>query len=244
MSVNEIMNSGGARPYRRRKLIINPSLQWKYALTLGLAVFFVTSILSCTLFAALHEQARHRVMFPHSDTSNVGLLILLTAFGFSVLTAGVVGFWMVITTHRICGPLFLLDRYFRQLADGHLPKLRPLRRKDEFKELFRTFGHVVERIRGDRQAELNLVNKALVTAKTDPYVNEKECRKALDDVTRQLEDLRNMLTAGLASEPPHASRGHGRHTYGDVAGANPSNIAGDSGKPAPAHPKRTPVGVA
>lgn len=229
-----------ARPYRRRQLIVNPKVQWKYALTLGSAVFLVSSILSCTLFAALHEQARHRVMFPHSETANVGLLILLAAFGFSVLTAGVVGFWMVITTHRICGPLFLLDRYFRQLADGQLPKLRPLRRKDEFKELFRTFGRVVDRVREDKQAELALVDRALATAQIDPFVNEKECKKALEDVARQLADLRSLLDQSLIGEPSHA-RTPGRHRAGD---SSVSNVTGDSGKPAPAHPKRTPVGVA
>src|SRR3990172_9454749 len=119
-----------ARQFRRRQMIVNPAFQWKYALSLGLAVFLVSSTLSCSLFAALHEQARHRLLFPASYSTDVATLILLSAFGFSVLMAGVVGFWMVLVTHRVCGPLFVLERHFRQLAAGRLPSLRPLRRKD------------------------------------------------------------------------------------------------------------------
>ena len=181
-------------------------------------------------------------MFPQTDAASVGLLILAAAFGFSVLTAGVVGFWMVITTHRICGPLYLLDRYFHQLADGRMPKLRPLRRKDEFKDLFRTFGRVVERIRNDKQTELTLVNNALLATKTDPFVNEQECRKALEEVSRQLEGLRTLLTESLTGDDPTHSRG-GRTAWEDSSTPSSTN-PGNSGKPAPAHPKRTPVGAA
>ena len=83
---------------RRRKYLINPAFQWKHAITLSLAVFLLSSILSCVLYSVLHEQARHRIMYPMSYSMDVGTVILFSAFGFSVLTAGAVGFWCIFTT--------------------------------------------------------------------------------------------------------------------------------------------------
>jgi hypothetical protein len=214
---------------RRRKYIINPAFQWKYALTLGLAVFLVASIVNCAVFASLHEQARDRFIHPTSYSSNAGMLILMSAFGFSVLTAGAVGFWMVITTHRICGPLFVLDKYFRYLAAGRLPGLRPLRRKDEFKDLFKSFTRAVDRIRADQQAELGAVTKALASARSDRYMDEQACRQALDTIARQLENLRRTMADSLGEEPAE----------------RPSPNPKDGSRPAaPLPAKPAPVGAA
>lgn len=189
-----------AKPLRRRrKYLVNPGFQWRYAISLSLAVFLVSSILSCAVFTTLHEQARHRIIHPSAYSTNTGMVILLSAFGFSVLTAGAVAFWMIITTHRICGPVFVLDRHFRQLAAGSVPNLRPLRRKDEFKDLFKSFTRAVDRVRADKEAALSVITKAHAAARSDRHMDEQACRQALDSISRQLDSLRRNLAEGLGT---------------------------------------------
>ena len=57
-------------------------------------------------------------------------------------------------THRICGPLFVLDRYFTELAAGRFPRVRSLRQKDEFKDLHQSFQKAVEALKEQKRIEL------------------------------------------------------------------------------------------
>ncbi|MDH7555139.1 MAG: hypothetical protein QHH74_15970 [Spirochaetota bacterium] len=47
-------------------------------------------------------------------------------------------------THRVAGPMFLLKRYMNEIIEGKVPKIRPLRKGDEFKDVFDTFVTMVE----------------------------------------------------------------------------------------------------
>jgi hypothetical protein len=53
-----------------------------------------------------------------------------------VVIQGIVLFFiLIVKTHRIAGPIFVMSMYMRQIRDGSIPdKLRPLRKKDEFKD--------------------------------------------------------------------------------------------------------------
>lgn len=47
-------------------------------------------------------------------------------------------------THRTAGPLFVLNRYITELKQGKFPEVRPLRKNDNFKDLFKNFRELVE----------------------------------------------------------------------------------------------------
>jgi hypothetical protein len=182
---------------RRRQYIVHPKIQWKHALTLGAAVFLFCIILSCGLFASLHEEARRRVINPAEYRGSLFTVILSASLVYSALTAGVICFWMLLTTHRLCGPVYVLEQNLECIAEGRIPQLRPLRAKDEFKDVFVTFGRAIDRVRKDKEVQLAGVNKALASARDDRFTCEQECRDALEAVRCQLEGLRACLTEGL-----------------------------------------------
>jgi hypothetical protein len=182
-------------------------------------VFFLTSVLSSGLYVLLHHQARMRFMSPETYSGEVGLVILLAAVLFSALTAGAMCVWSILMTHRVCGPLHLLHGYISELRDGHLPKVRPLRKKDEFKDLMDAFSAAVETLRDQKQRELAVYRKVLETANVG--VTDIGSRSAgLDSGVHPLVSLRDAAIEALGGETP-----------------------GDTSEPPVPGRRQTPVGV-
>jgi len=180
---------------RRRSYFVNPAFQWKYAITLGFAVYLTTTILCCILYATLFEETRQRVINPLGANFNAGATILLAAFLFAVLTAGTVVALGVITSHRICGPLFVLEGYFRQIAAGKVPSPRALRKKDEFKEVFASFVQATERMRSDRQKQVEVLNGLVNQVRAVDYSDRQACVDALRSLSKELSDLQGRLSS-------------------------------------------------
>ena len=195
------VNRAGGKPGRRRLFFINPAFQWKYTLTIVLTVFCTTSVISTILYTVLHEQARLRVMQPESYVANVTSVVLISAFVFSALTAVALGFWCIVATHRICGPIFVLQRYMSQLAAGQIPTLRSLRKKDEFKELYAVCSRAVESLKVARRNELTLIGQAREALNQAGSGDDDNRRNALDRVATQLDVLQQAAEEALGKEP-------------------------------------------
>ncbi len=202
MAIGDTQNeqSKGNGLNRRRQYLVNPGFQWKYTISLALVVFLITTCLSSVLYGLLHQQARQRVMHPETYTASVGLVMVTFAVAFSMVTALGVGIWCFFITHRICGPLFVIDRYLRQLANGAIPKLRPLRKKDEFKDLFATFSRATDALRERKQQHLTTLTKIATTARSVDEADDASCKDALASMTKQLDELRGELAAALGEE--------------------------------------------
>lgn len=191
---------------RRRTRIINPSFQWKYAGLTALIVFFVSSIIATVLYSVLHHQARMRLIDPEHYTAEVTMVILIFAVGFSALTAGGVALWSLVITHRIAGPLYVLDKHFCQLAGGRLPTVRGLRRKDEFKELMVSFSQAVESLRQNQRMELQVLDE-LAKLASESVDDPSGRQQALQTVAAKIETLAAKNRAFLGDEsqqPPPA----------------------------------------
>jgi len=144
MSSASTKPAGGKHLRRRRNLIINAKFQIKYAATIMIGVFLGSSLVSFLLYGLLYHQARQRLL--HLAPSNVmenTYAIILFAAAFSMLMAVALGAWSIIMTHRIGGPLYVLQKQLEELAQGRIPKPRRLRKNDEFRELFATFKEFV-----------------------------------------------------------------------------------------------------
>lgn len=74
--------------------------------------------------------------------------LLIAVAGILILHGIVLFFVLILKTHRIAGPIFVMSMYLRQMIDGKIPEnLRPLRKKDEFKEFYSLFCAMVETMR-------------------------------------------------------------------------------------------------
>ena len=121
----------------------------------------ISSLMSVLLFNSLHDQARQRLLHTGIAASgDVTGVIIATCVAFSAIVALAFGVWCLVFTHRICGPLFVLERNLNELAAGNMPPHRPLRKRDEFREIHAAFWQVVRALRNNKQATLATLTEA------------------------------------------------------------------------------------
>ena len=218
---NVMAADSGRATNRRRQYVINPSLQWKYALTIAAVVFLVSSIISSIQFGVMHYQARERLIHPEMLSGSSSMTMLMFGLAFSVLTAGGVGLWFMTITHRMCGPLFVLERHLKSLIGGTIPTVCPLRKKDEFKGLFSTFMKTMDALREEKRADHEALTQALAMTRAAAVGEGMEGGESLSKLTNHLE---NMLAA--ASEAIGEEAGGATRSSGSFSPANESTPVG------------------
>ncbi len=83
------------------------------------------------------------------NRNNKILILILIIF---VTVQSVFLFYLLIKrSHRISGPVFLLNRYISELKKGKFPEIRPLRTRDDFKDLFDNFREMVDYFKKKRR---------------------------------------------------------------------------------------------
>lgn len=172
--------------HQRKQYLINPGFQWKIAGTIAVGVFVLSIIIGIVQYGTLHQQARLRAANPGTYVAPVTSVMVCFALGFAALSAGGVGLWSILMTHRICGPMFVMKRYLNDLAQGRIPSLRPLRKRDEFKDLYEAFDQAVTALRTAKQRELVQLRTALETARE---CQSKESGRAADQLAAVVERI-------------------------------------------------------
>lgn len=189
----------------KRSYIINPAFQWKIAGWLMVDVAAVCALMGVILYGVLEQRARAQVLGVGTEAVGAGTLILGFALIFSVLAAATFGMFSIIMTHRLCGPLHVLGRYFNDLAGGRLPKVRSLRKRDEFKEFYGDFRRAVDKMKAAKRIELSALQGILEVTKAAIERDDQTRKGALELASRRIEALRDRVAFSLgesrATEP-------------------------------------------
>ena len=187
---------------RRRQVIINTTFQWKMAGVLCVGVFLLSILLSCVLYGVLHQQARMRAVQPETYTASVTGVMLFFGIAFGVISAAAVGLWSLTMTHRICGPLFVLERHFVELGRGRFPNTRRLRSRDEFKAFYASFVRAVDAMKATKRAELHAINEALNELRVCRLADESSVRDCIRAVGVHLTTLQKATAESLGEALP------------------------------------------
>ena len=156
---------------RRSIPVVDKAFQYKYTAIIVSIVVVVSAVLGYFLLQSYWEM--NRIMdlalaSPEmSDKVNGGaalnvFYISIAFLVFEVLALSVMG---LIITHRICGPMFVIQGYLRTMLDGKYPRTRPLRQGDEFGETFQVFTEVVESLKRRDADEVEKLNQAIAAAR-------------------------------------------------------------------------------
>ncbi len=90
----------------------------------------------------------------------------------------------ILLSHRVAGPMLLLDRYTRALGEGAFPTIRPLRRGDEFQDYFAALQETVDRLRQREKQEIDVLEAAAAALRgSGPEV--ERAREALAALLRR-----------------------------------------------------------
>ncbi len=165
------------------------------------SVFIVSELMALVLFAVLHYQARARIISPGSATAwENTIAILASGAGFALVLGIVFGVWAIFSTHRICGPLYVVEGALRELARGRFPHRRPLRKKDEFKAFYDVFWDTVYAVKARSRRHYSAVGEALEITRTLKDADEVARLQGLKDLVMRLEAVRDELGQGLGEE--------------------------------------------
>jgi len=158
------LTAGGTRPrYKRnvKNFLLDRRFQLKYA---GMVVLAGGLVFGATEFA-LYEKVRENselvgltddpAMAAQLSAELVAedqkvLMMLVGLWLLLVVLLGVVG---ILATHRIVGPIYVIDRYIQRITRGEAVHPRPLRRGDEFQLLYKHVNDMAARLREERVQE-------------------------------------------------------------------------------------------
>ena len=207
MTANQTEKSSGRRKRgRRRTYFVNRAFQWRYTLLVMVAVFVVSTFMSYALFGVLYQQARANVL--HPETVNVwqnAVVLTVSGLAFSLALALAFGLWTILITHRICGPMYVIEGYLNELTKGSLPEPRALRKKDEFKGLYDAFGRAVGALTASKRSDLEQLTEALRTARSGAGGSDQERRQAIELLRAQLAAMCRDTARSLGEEFPDFS---------------------------------------
>lgn len=186
---------------RQRRQLRNLLLDTRFQLRFTLMMVGISAVLTAGLGALTYHFVREasRVALVALDPNDpLGaelassmqrndqlLLVALVAFGM-VLALVMTGYGLRLT-HTVAGPLFKISSLFREIRDGRLPKLRPLRKGDQLQAFFATYTEMHEALAARTQEEIRTL---------DELIAESE-RAGQQALTEQLRALKKKKQAFL-----------------------------------------------
>jgi len=204
--------AGGER-WRRRPRIIHPALQVKYGGMIAAFGMIIALTFCSLLWVQGHEMRREAMDFCGSEAvayfgkrvssitayalaATASISALLTVFG-------------LVATHRVAGPIFVMNRYLKYLGEGRIPVTRPLRKNDELRDFYANLMIVIEMLR--RQANEEASELAAAVDKLAPLATTSETQKALDALRRMRGQKERAVEAkwtpspGMSAHPERAA---------------------------------------
>src|SRR6266849_2833359 len=190
-------------PDRRRSRIIDRAFQFKYT-SMVVAFTVVISLTYMTMVYLEHFEIEREIgtycsasvasELLQRSTSILGYIFVGTLLISLVLTA--LG---VVVTHRIAGPIFVMNRYLGVLASGRIPNMRPLRKNDELKTLYGSLKGFVELLAQREKDEAERLKHALDTFK--PAVSTREAQECLEALRAMYQRKCEAIDGSGAGQP-------------------------------------------
>lgn len=166
----------GARA--RRTYLVDRGFQLRYAFLLAALGAGTMAIFGVLVWMHFHELTRGAPLALTSSGAEETLVWMAVAS--VLLSAGILGLLGVLLTHRVAGPVYVMNLHMSALAAGRYPRMRPLRKSDELKAFFDHFAEAVERMRGREVEEAALLEQALGVLA--PACTSPEARGALEEL--------------------------------------------------------------
>lgn len=191
MTKAEPTKPGARKPHAlRRQYIINPRFQWKFTGLAALGVFVVSIAMGVAVYLIQLRESQARILSPawtHARENT--LVIVLVAAAFALVMAAGFAVWSIFLTHRVCGPLYVVERCLDSLIEGKFPKQRPLRAKDEFIGFYGHFWRAVEAISSRKRADVNALSEIIRSVKTAADADPSQHKQHLESIEARLQTM-------------------------------------------------------
>ncbi|MCA9546567.1 MAG: hypothetical protein KC613_19315 [Myxococcales bacterium] len=162
------------RGHRRslRNLLLDRRFQLKYALAIALSGGLIFGGLGLLVDQKVRHNTELAAMDGDPDPFEAELKARMsdedqelrwTLLAAWLATVGLLFAVGIAATHKIVGPVYVVQRHLGDLAAGKAIHLRPLRQGDEFQQLFRQVGVLARQLEGERRGTAEAIERALQT---------------------------------------------------------------------------------
>ncbi|MCC7073332.1 MAG: hypothetical protein IT383_18615 [Deltaproteobacteria bacterium] len=162
-----------AQAYKRRLIpIVDRQFQFKYTgiiVGIAAAISLVLGYFLWKSYVEMNEVIDLASLSPEVNdklNSDDARFVFTITLGFLAVEVAVLGVMGLLITHRVCGPIFVLQRHMQTISNGSYPTLRPLRSGDEFREAFDTFSRMIDNLRKRDDDEVARLKSVLAAAKS------------------------------------------------------------------------------
>jgi hypothetical protein len=163
-----------ARP-GRRTYVVDRRFQLKYTLLLVGVGVAVTALFGSLMYLVHVSALRAYTEGRGTSDASSALVWVMLALGLAMAAAlSLVG---VMITHRVAGPVHVMNHYLNVLASGRYPIMRPLRKGDELQRFFETFQGAIESLRSREADEADALRNAV--AVLQPLASTEEVKALL-----------------------------------------------------------------
>lgn len=190
------------RPYRRKRVWVNPGFQTRYTLIIVVVAASLLGVLGTLYIRALYEQSTLMgvVSTPAPDEEfnkdlrekvkkSEDLPRVVALIGTAALLVLVLSFVGVRVTFKAAGPVYAASRMLRAMAMGQFRAIRPLRKGDEFRFLSEDLAALRDFLKQEAQNDIALLERAIETITSMPLSGTAERAVVLELV----EDLREAV---------------------------------------------------
>ena len=198
MTTRHASTMGGRRHRRLSNYLLDRRFQLKYV-SLVLALSGLISVaLGSFLVQQMRENSRMLQLDAELDPVFQEQLAQADAQSVLVLVAALVAFNLalglgaLIVTHRMAGPIFVFRRYLGMLAEGKIPRIRALRKGDEFADVLERLQEAVAAVEARAHADLAIAQRVRALTEAEPVDAEA--------IGRELDRLEHAKHALLGDE--------------------------------------------
>ena len=188
-------------PNRRRLRIVDRAFQFKYALMVAAFGAIISLTYGSMVYLAHYEVQQEisdycgpKAAAVLNERSSTIVRFALTATVLISLLLMVLG---MVATHRIAGPIFVMNRHLGVLAQGRIPSMRPLRKNDEMKGLYDSLQNCVKSIQRRETDEATKLDAAI----------EKLSASALSPSAKEAFDILQAVRAQKLVVPQNSAQG-------------------------------------
>ena len=178
------------RSERRKILIVDVKFQLRYSILVSAVATIISSIAAWFL---LEGSGMSAAVLAQKGSA---LLFILAP---ALITGSLLFVLMVILTHRVAGPLYVIRRALETLSKGSFPVKRELRLGDQFEDIYELVFAVVQTMREKEVRECAQLREMLA------YLPPLSSREQSDVIARSIETLCENKSKNFSIEvkPPH-----------------------------------------
>lgn len=192
----------GQNPFMlRRKYLISKQFQLKYTAMIVIFMFLIAWLAGYTVYhtlfnlmgeklANVYPQGRLMAIF---KTVNLALLIrVLLLLPFVVVIS-------ILLSHRVAGPIYKMEKYLTEVAQGDFSALIQLRRRDEFKALAEVINVMTKNLRTYAREKKEIVDNLSATldklrsAIDKPSIDKNEIAALAKEASKSIDGLKEKL---------------------------------------------------